>query len=149
MLSAASLPLQGADSIPTESSLVEARSNRVSFVDARTVSHCNYLTRQLAQPQRVSLDPVVSPAGAAGTVLPDDDGGFVMWYSTTNSVPVKGGTTHQSWIHYATSKDGITFEKPDLGIHENNVIIKGDQSGVDGKPLTGIRGCSGFSVLDA
>ncbi|MDF1744223.1 MAG: hypothetical protein P1V19_11070 [Gimesia sp.] len=149
LLGAAGVPLQSAESKQYEPSSIDTRANRVSLVDARWISHSNFLTRQLAQPQRVSAEPVITPAGAAGTILPADDGGFVMWYSTTHSVPVKGGKTHQSWIHYATSKDGITFQKPELGIHQGNVIIKGNQSGADGKPLTGIRGCSGFSVLDA
>lgn len=149
LLNAASFPAQGADSKNKVATSTAIPSNRVAFVDARSISHSNFLTRKLAQPQRVSSEPVIAPAGAAGTILPSDDGGFVMWYSTTHSVAVKAGKTHQSWIHYATTKDGITFEKPDLGIHEGDVIIKGNQTGADGKPLTGVRGCSGFSVLDA
>jgi hypothetical protein len=83
LLSAASVPLYSAESKRKEHSSLEARSKRVSFVDARVINHSNFLTRQLASPKKVSADPVISPAGAAGTVLPSDEGGFVMWYSTT------------------------------------------------------------------
>jgi len=123
--------------------------NRVSLIDARWIHHSYALTRILARPERVSVDPVLAPAGAASSIHSLDDGGYAMWYSTVRWVKTDSGRTHQSWIHYATSKDGINFEKPDLGIHEENVIIKGNQIDADGKPMTGIRGCSGFSVLDA
>ncbi len=125
------------------------RADRASLIDARWVHHSHFLTRQLTQPGRVSTEPVLAPAGAASTIHPADDGGFIMWYSTVRWVKVNGVRTHQSWIHVATSKDGVTFEKPELGLHEGNVIIKGDQTGADGKLITGPRGCSGFCVLDA
>ena len=120
----------------------------VDFIDGRWVTHAYFLDRKVAQPQRVSAEPVIAPAGAHSSVSPID-GGLAMWYSTVRWVTVGGGRTHQTWIHYATSKDGITFEKPDLGIHEGNIIIAANDTGADGKPLTGVRGCSGICVLDA
>ncbi len=126
-----------------------SRSNRATLIDARWIHHSHFLSRQLARVERASVEPVLAPAGAASTIHPADGGGFIMWYSTVRWVKVNGVRTHQSWIHYATSKDGVVFEEPDLGIHEGNVIIKGDQIGADGKPITGPRGCSGFCVLDA
>jgi hypothetical protein len=122
---------------------------RVALIDSRWVAHSHFLTRRMARPERVSEEPVIAPAGAAATILPADRGGFQMWYSTVRSVAMKGGKTHQSWIHYATTRDGVEFVKPDLGINGSNVLIKANSLGTDGKPLTGIRGCSGFSVVDA
>lgn len=120
----------------------------VDFVDARWISDTYFLTRRVTQPQRVSPEPVLAPAGAHSTVLPVDHG-WAMWYSTVRWVEINGNRTHETWIRYATSEDGVNFLKPDLGLHEDNVIIKAHQDGADGKPLTGVRGCSGFCVLDA
>jgi len=126
----------------------EGATRTVDFLDERWISHTHALTRQVARPERVSDEPVIAPAGAHGTTLPNGDG-LCMWYSTVRWVEIGGQKTHETWIHYATSEDGVTFEKPDLGLHEGNVIIKADDTGADGKPLTGVRGCSGFCVLDA
>jgi len=121
----------------------------VDFIDGRWITHSYFLERKVARPSRVSREPVIAPMGAHGSVVPTADG-LAMWYSTVQWVPFKGGKTHQTWIHYATSKDGVTFDLPDLGIHEGgNVIIAGNDTGADGKPLTGVRGCSGVCVLDA
>ncbi len=143
------IPAYSAGPLSASSSSGASHPNRISLIDERWIHHTYALTRKLTQPERVSVDPVLAPAGAAGSIHPLDDGGYAMWYSTVRWVDIKGGRTHQSWIHYATSTDGIVFEKPDLGIHEGNVLIKGNQNGADGKPITGIRGCSGFSVLDS
>ena len=126
----------------------ERDMSEVDFVDGRWIMHTYFLERKVARPQRVSPEPVIAPAGAHISVSPTDDG-LAMWYSTVRWVEVNGGKTHQTWIHYATSKDGITFETPDLGKGRGNVIIAGDDTGADGKPLTGVRGCSGICVLDA
>ncbi|MBT7842064.1 MAG: hypothetical protein HN742_09335 [Lentisphaerae bacterium] len=121
----------------------------VDFIDGRWIAHSYFLERTVARPPRVSPEPVIVPAGAHGSVVPTADG-LAMWYSTVRWVPFKGGKTHQTWIHYATSRDGITFELPELGSpEEGNVIIAGNDTGADGKPLTGVRGCSGICVLDA
>ncbi len=149
LLGASSHSLYGDEAKGGAQSFESAALKRVALIDARWVDHSYFLTRQLARPQRVSANPVIAPAGAASTILPADEGGFVMWYSTVRWIKLKGVRTHQSWIHYATSKDGIVFDKPDLGIYEGNTLIKGDHPGADGKPITGVRGCSGFCVLDA
>ena len=126
----------------------ERDMTEVDFVDGRWITHTYFLERKVARPQRVSPEPVIAPAGAHSSVSPTDDG-LTMWYSTVRWVELNGGRTHQTWIHYATSRDGITFEKPDLGHGRGNVIIAANDTGVDGKPLTGVRGCSGICVLDA
>jgi len=120
----------------------------VDFVDGRWITHTYFLERKVARPQRVSPEPVLAPAGAHSSVSPADDG-LIMWYSTVRWVELNAGRTHQTWIHYATSKDGVTFEKPDLGKGRGNAVIAANDTGADGKPLTGVRGCSGICVLDA
>jgi len=59
-----------------------------------------------------------------GTILPTKDGsGYRMWYQT-----IPGGDEVSS-VLYATSKDGIHWDKPNLGIHErkgstdNNIVF--------------------------
>lgn len=65
---------------------------------------------------------------SATTVLPDESGtGFVMYYYCwTEKKP--GKEDAGSYMCYATSKDGLTWEKPNLGLYEyegskdNNII---------------------------
>ena len=66
-----------------------------------------------------------------GTVLPSEDGtGYRMWYQT---LPFTEG--EKNHVLYATSQDGIHWEKPDLGIVErhgstdNNILLASGEDG--------------------
>jgi len=119
------------------------------FVDGRWVAHSYFLTREVAQPERVSAEPLIAPASSPSTIIPTAEGG-AMWYSSVQWVtPPNAGKVHQHWIHYATTRDGIAFETPDLGLREGNVILKANERDADGRPINGTAGCKGLCVLDA
>ncbi len=66
------------------------------------------------------------------TVLPNENGdGFRLWYYCWGPrIETKGGKGHGGHTLYATSKDGVKWEKPNLGLHawsvngskENNFV---------------------------
>ncbi|MCF7709115.1 MAG: hypothetical protein K9N52_09485 [Verrucomicrobia bacterium] len=65
-----------------------------------------------------------------GTVLPSEDGnGYRMWYQ---ALP---GNSDKPAVLYATSEDGIHWEKPELGVYprngskSNNILLADDQGG--------------------
>jgi hypothetical protein len=62
-----------------------------------------------------------------GTVLFDEEEGlFKMWYQTWGRLAF---SRHATLVCYATSKDGLHWEKPELGLHEfegstrNNILL--------------------------
>ena len=84
------------------------------FVDDDEVQDHPGFTRQVQQPARLQLEPVVRSdrpwEGHAvalwGSVLYDaEENLFKMWYHTDNA----------HFICYATSTDGLLWDKPDLG----------------------------------
>ena len=92
---------------------------RQLFVDDFLIDGTSDLQRTLHQPTKFVGNPVVMPlspcegqtANCYGTVL-YDQGMFRMWYQGF------GGTPYSA--HYATSQDGIYWEKPSLGLVEHN-----------------------------
>ena len=84
------------------------------FLDDDEVQDHPDFTRKVQHPQRLQ-DPVLEPdrpwegesAEVWGSVLYDDEEGiFKMWYRTFDGTP----------RCYATSKDGVSWDKPDLGV---------------------------------
>ncbi|MCH2117434.1 MAG: hypothetical protein MK161_07010 [Pirellulales bacterium] len=68
-------------------------------------------------------------------------GKFRMWYSTYHDLQLPSGTVVRCPTCYATSDDGITWEKPELGLCEYNgskanniVILKGSMYGLMYEP---------------
>jgi hypothetical protein len=64
-----------------------------------------------------------------GQVLPAEDGsGFRMYYNCWSEPPEGSGRRWGSFMCYAVSKDGLKWEKPNLGLHEykgsrdNNIL---------------------------
>lgn len=53
------------------------------------------------------------------TIRPTKDG-FAMWYSSMLSGENDPVGDHEHWIRYATTKNGIRFYKPQLGLCERN-----------------------------
>ena len=83
------------------------------FLDDEEVQDHPDFTRKVQHPQRLQ-DPVLEPdrpwegesVEVWGSVLYDDEEGiFKMWYRTFEGSP----------RCYATSKDGVSWDKPDLG----------------------------------
>lgn len=108
------------------------------FVDDAEVQDHPGFVRQVQQPARLQADPVLKPdrpwegesVQAMGGVLFDDcDGLFKMWYRALNSRhfgdAVEG---HGNYLCYATSADGVHWDKPELGLvpyegsKANNII---------------------------
>ena len=125
------------------------------FIDARWIEHTYFLSRKLTQPERIP-EPVIgpTPASAYGTVLPTADG-LAMWYLAPYRRKGNEGPLYKKCVHYAVSKDGIAFDKPDLGLRthegsdEKNIILTQNEVDAQGHALNGAGGCSGFCVLDS
>ena len=106
------------------------------FLDDVEVQDHPGFVRKVQRPERVRTEPVLKPdrpwEGNAvqlwGSVLYDDDENcFKMWYySSNNDLYERTGQGH--FMCYATSKDGIAWEKPELGIvacegsRANNIV---------------------------
>ena len=94
------------------------------FLDDVEVQDHPGFVRKVQRPERVRTEPVLKPdrpwEGKAvqlwGSVLYDDDENcFKMWYySSNNDLYERTGQGH--FMCYATSKDGVAWEKPELGI---------------------------------
>ena len=96
------------------------------FVDDYLVAEKTNVVRTYHPFTKYAGNPVLSPnkpwesrrSYLYGTVLPNEDGdGYRMWYQAYNEKGNFGG--RRGYVNaYATSKDGITWEKPHLGIYK-------------------------------
>ncbi len=95
------------------------------FVDDYLVAEKTNVVRTYHPFKKYAGNPVLSPAEPwegrraylYGTVLPNENGrGYRMWYQGHNEMGNFGG--RRGYVNaYATSKDGIHWEKPNLGIY--------------------------------
>ncbi len=94
------------------------------LLDDRLIDQSSHLKRTVHQPEVYPDNPLIkcekpwegSCVTLWGTVLFDEqDQLFKMWYQSWRNVPPP---TVSSYVCYATSKDGIKWEKPDLGLIE-------------------------------
>ncbi|MEP0841490.1 MAG: hypothetical protein HRF43_02115, partial [Phycisphaerae bacterium] len=103
------------------------------FVDDYLVASKSRITRQYYAFKKHPDNPLIVPdkpwerdVVSCSTVLPTEDGtGYRMWYYCWTHKSEK----HGSYSSYAVSKDGIKWEKPDLGLTpgpdgagKNNVV---------------------------
>ena len=106
------------------------------FVDDYLVQDTEKVWRTLNRPGKHRDNPVMKPDRPwegylvlqPGTVIWDEeDQIFKMWYNTLGT-PKRPYS--EDYLCYATSKDGVTWEKPDLGLVEfrgskkNNIFLK-------------------------
>ena len=106
------------------------------FVDDYLVEDMEKVWRTLNRPGKHRENPVIKPDRPwegylvlqPGTVIWDDEENiFKMWYNTigTHKKPYV-----EDYLCYATSRDGIKWDKPDLGLVEfagstkNNIFMK-------------------------
>src|SRR5262249_16165739 len=96
---------------PIESVVIIGK--RQLFVDNYVVEHMDNLTKTLHQPAKHEGNPVLkadrSWEGAvdwASVIHDEEERVFKIWYLTANG------------LAYGTSRDGIHWEKPSLGIRE-------------------------------
>ena len=88
------------------------------------------------QPWEHSNQPGQTNKGLHGnSVMYDrDEGLFKLWYNSSHFVHWNSpeDCTYTYWIGYATSRDGVVWEKPDVGSFEfegskaNNVVLTGE-----------------------
>lgn len=106
------------------------------FVDDVLIERMEKVARTLNQPKRLAENPILKPdqpwegelSLQPGTVIFDEqDQIFKMWY---NSLATKKKPDIEGFQCYATSKDGIHWTKPNLGIvafhgsKANNIFLK-------------------------
>ena len=96
---------------PTESVIL--RGKRQLFVDNYVVEHMDNLTKTLHQPAKHEANPVLKAdrpwegnVDWASVIHDEEERLFKTWYLTANG------------LAYATSKDGIHWDKPSLGVRE-------------------------------
>lgn len=127
------------------------------FLDDDLIADQNNIKRQWHQFKKHSANPLIEPTQPEGTLVlfgsvirePDPIAGgppvFRMWYWA-------GGYAQKDqwrgWIAYATSRDGINWEKPNLGIYElrgsrNNNIVFPDWLKVKGMTIGRLNGVAG------
>ena len=110
------------------------------FIDDYLVASTDNVERTVHQAKKHPGNPIMTdhrPVEGAGPVFvivrPDDrvgrTGKFRMWYSARLVYNLPSGTRVRFPALYAESDDGITWKRPDLGLHEfngtkaNNIII--------------------------
>jgi hypothetical protein len=88
----------------------------ILFVDNHVVAERTNVTRRYHAFEKDERNPLLKNGYVMGTVLPTEEGhGYRMWYSE-----YMGGNTYR--ILYATSDDGIRWEKPELVLPPNNLV---------------------------
>ena len=115
--------------------VVEDTWNLKRVVTRPAKHHANPVLRA-DQPWEHSNQPGQSNKGLHGnSVMYDrDEGLFKLWYNSSHFVHWNSpeDCTYTYWIGYATSRDGIVWEKPDVGSFEfdgstaNNVVLTGE-----------------------
>ena len=131
------LAAAGCAADPGEAALeLAASSEPYLFVDDVWVERMEGVWRVLNRPRKVPENPVIEPDRPwegylilqPGTVIYDEeDRLFKMWYNTfaTRQRPYV-----EEYLCYAVSRDGIHWEKPELGLVEfqgstaNNIMLK-------------------------
>jgi len=112
------------------------------LLDDEAIESHTRVHRKVHQPQRFGPDPILRPDRAwegqcvclYGSVLQDPESGlYHMYYQTFNKVPPPENT----YVCCATSEDGLTWEKPEIGdvayrgSKRNNIVLEGFHGGLD------------------
>ena len=131
--------------VPLACAIVSAEPTGITsavqlFVDDHLVDATDGLRRTVHQWQRHPANPVLEPdrpweyggnyLNAYGSVIYDEaEKIFKTWYWTMNAEDSPLPTSNTKVMCYATSRDGIRWEKPVLGLHEfsgskdNNIVL--------------------------
>ncbi|SVE07021.1 uncharacterized protein METZ01_LOCUS459875, partial [marine metagenome] len=132
--------------------LLDVGTKKQLFIDDLVIDETRGVTRNLNQPDKYAGNPVMIPLypwegrlQLYGTVWRDEDGSWRMWYQGMGGMGVAHmgldlkGTPFEFLnfdlknllynICYATSNDGIHWERPNIGLVEhkgstdNNIIL--------------------------
>src|SRR5215203_3446335 len=129
--------------------------HRQLFVDDRMIASSSGLKRVIHAARKYEDNPILLPVKPwegqytllYGTVIRDEEEGiWKMWYSTMNHFRyIQKIFPESTYLCYATSRDGVHWTKPELGVVEyrgktlNNIVLEGTHA-----PEVGIEG-----ILDA
>ena len=124
------------------------KAETIPLIDSRIVAQAFAMRREVMAPVEAIERPILTDCQAYGSVLRESDGLWRMWYL---GEPVY-------CEYYATSSDGLTWERPELDLVSPEV--RGDLTGANaimcryqcdanGRCLVGGSGPEGFCVLDA
>ena len=117
---------------------VKITTERQLFVDDYLIATRSDLSRQLHQVKRHAGNPVLRlwenpwERGNSGALIvrrDENTGMFRMWYGMRMFIEAENGLTYRAPTCYATSKDGIHWHKPNLGIFKfgkdknNNICL--------------------------
>src|SRR5262245_5441405 len=93
------------------------RRKNFALVDPELVEDSLFLRRALGEPAMKREKPVMPGAQAFGSVLCDAQGQWRMWYMTPYARDPKKDVVGADSIQcFATSRNGLDWEKPDLGL---------------------------------
>lgn len=124
------------DLLLLKASVSETNANWQLFIDDYWVSSSENITSTLHQPKKNELNPLIHDdvpweqnPYCFGTVIYDEEASvFKFWYQSYNDVDVS--LQERTPILYATSKDGIEWNRPNLGLFEfqgskdNNIVLQ-------------------------
>lgn len=119
-----------------QKSVSKANANWQLFIDDYWISESTNVSATLHQPEKHSNNPLIrgevpweQNPYCFGTVIYDvEESIFKFWYQSYNDVDVP--LPERTPILYATSKDGIEWTRPNLGIFEfqgsseNNIVLQ-------------------------
>jgi len=126
----------GCSAAGPEPEAIELSSDPQLFVDDFLVESLDGVVKSLNRPIKHPGNPLIRPDKPwegylvlqPGSVIFDEEEQlFKMWY---NSLPSTDRPDVEEFLCYATSKDGVTWEKPNLGLVEfrgskaNNIFLK-------------------------
>ena len=135
-LSAAAAKAHPSAAAPAQAEVIDLSLEPQLFVDDYLIAKTDGVFRTLNQPVKAPENPIIAPdqpwegflALQPGTVLFDEkEQRFKMWY---NAMPRSNRPDVEEFICYATSPDGVRWEKPNLGLVEfqgskaNNIVLK-------------------------
>ncbi|MCH9656520.1 MAG: hypothetical protein K0U86_03325 [Planctomycetes bacterium] len=128
------------------------------FLDNEMIEVTPGVSRKLHQPKKHLLNPVVrcdrwcdgNIIQPYTTMYDPEDKLFKMWARTGSGLKSKFVDGHSAYMCYFTSKDGVHWEKPDLGLMEiagrrdHNIIFTSDS--VSATPAAGFQEKQSFVV---
>ena len=118
-------------------------SRKQLFVDDRFIATCSGVELVMNPPYQAAEpvvtagapweDPSTTSFGIYSSLLQEEDGRIRLWYHVRKAG--SGPALEQACVGYAESRDGIHFDKPELGLIDeggstaNNVVIPGKLGG--------------------
>jgi len=133
-----------ADDRSAAKAAIDVGTGKQLFIDKRFVQISEGIHLTMGHPQKTRERllwgdrPWEDCAVGGGSVVKDEDGSFKMWYAATHG-PRKGeGTSKLDKLCFATSTDGVHWEKPSLGLVEfrgskdNNIVLTPQSMGWGG-----------------